>query len=234
MRAFSAHEQPSYLVDLAAVRSAGGDYIAALGSNTRTGLRKTKRAYEAHGDVRAELANSPEQALEWMRELRTLHERYWQAKGKRGSFGSAFFPAFHEDLIREGSASGFAHLMRITAGPLVVGYLYNLQWRNCVYFYNGGLNYGALKRQDRPGYLAHLAAIEKYLADGVYSYDFLAGEGDYKRMMSTHKRMLNWIHVKRNGWRLACERALAPLFGRRSTSTPMIAPASSDPTPLRS
>ena len=230
--AFSAHEQPSYLVDLAAVRASGAEYISVLSSSTRYNLRRTRRAYEVHGEVRAEIAATPAQALDWLHELRTLHQRYWLGKGKRGSFGSAFFSAFHEDLVREGTDTGFTHLVRVSAGPLLVGYLYNLHWRNRVYFYNGGLNYGAVERQDRPGYLAHLAAIERYLADGVEIYDFLAGEGDYKRMMGSHLRMLNWMDIKRHGWRLSFEQTLAPLFGRQSTSLPMVDPASSEPVRL--
>jgi CelD/BcsL family acetyltransferase involved in cellulose biosynthesis len=232
-RAYSVHEGPSYLADLAGMRADGTDYISVLGSSTRYGLRRTRRAYEAHGEVRADIATDPAQALDWLHELRELHQRYWVGKGKRGSFGSTFFAAFHEDLVRENTTNGFTQLVRISAGSLIVGYLYNLKWRNQVYFYNAGLNYGAVPRQDRPGYLAHLVAIEKYLEDGVDTYDFLAGEGDYKRLMSTHKRMLNWMHVKRSGWRLACEKLLAPMFGRRSTNVPIVAPVPSDPVPLR-
>jgi len=233
LRAFRTHEQSSWLVDLAAVRAAGGDYVARLGSSTRSGLRRTRRAYAACGDIRVDIAREPEQALEWMRDLRELHERYWRAKGKRGSFGSAFFTAFHSELVREGTTSGFVHLMRIMAGPLIVGYLYNLHWRNRVYFYNGGLNYGALPRHDRPGYLAHLAAVEKYLQEGVEQYDFLAGNADYKRAMSTHLRTLNWIQVQRTGWRSASERLSAALSARRGPSVPLADPPSGEPVPMR-
>ena len=85
--AFSAHEQPSYLVDLAAVRASGAEYISVLSSSTRYNLRRTRRAYEVHGEVRAEIAATPAQALDWLHELRTLHQRYWLGKGKRGQRG---------------------------------------------------------------------------------------------------------------------------------------------------
>jgi CelD/BcsL family acetyltransferase involved in cellulose biosynthesis len=231
MRAFSLLERPSYFVDLAAVRADGGDYLACLGSSTRYGLRRTRRAYEAHGPIRLDIATDPVQALAWLEELRVLHERYWHSKGKRGSFGSAFFAAFHEDLVRE-TAGGFTHLLRIMAGDLVVGYLYNLVWRGRLYFYNAGLNYGALEKQDRPGFLAHMVAIEKYLRDGMELYDFLAGDGDYKRLMSTHARTVHWIQVRRPGWRLSLEVLLARA-GRRGLGVPLVPAAAGDVLALR-
>src|SRR4051812_45706206 len=176
LRAFNVRERPSYFVDLAAVRAEGGDYLAKIGSNTRSGLRRTRRHYEARGPLRIEVATETQQALDWLDEVRLLHERYWRSKNKPGSFASAFFVAFHEHLVRENTRSGFTHLVRVMAGDLVVGYLYNLVWRGDVYFYNAGLNYGALDRkQDRPGFLALLLAIEKYQRDGLRNYDFLAG-----------------------------------------------------------
>ncbi|HEY6985621.1 MAG TPA: GNAT family N-acetyltransferase, partial [Rhodanobacteraceae bacterium] len=232
LRAYSMIERPSYFVDLAALRAAGEDHLAAISSSTRSGLRRTRRAYEHRGPISIAAATEPALALAWLEELRVLHERYWRSKGKRGSFGSAFFAAFHEDLVGRTCASGFSQLLRITAGDVIVGYLYNLVWRNRVYFYNAGLNYGALEKQDRPGFLAHMVAIQKYLDDGMEIYDFLAGDGDYKRMMSTHARTVNWIQVRRPGWRLALE-SLGALAGKRSLGVPLVAPTPADIVSLR-
>ena len=230
-RAFATIVRPSYLVDLAHVREQGGDYIAQLGSSTRYGLRRTRRAYEALGPIRCEVATDATQALEWFEALRTLHTDYWTSKGKTGSFDSAFFAQFHRDLVKTHCASGFAQIMRVSAGELVVGYLYNLLWRNRVYFYNGGLNYGATDKQDRPGYLAHLAAIERYLAEGIDVYDFLAGDGDYKRKMSTHVRTMQWIQVKRWGLRATIEKALIPWVNK--VQPVPLETISDEPSPLR-
>ncbi len=207
--AFRAHSSPSYAVDLEQVAAAGGDYLATVGSSTRYGLRRTRRAYEALGKISVETAGSAEQALDFLAELSVLHDAYWQRKGVRGSFGSPFFAAFHRDLIRRHHADGLTQLLRVTAGTTLVGYLYNLVWRKNVYFYNSGLNYGALDpRHDRPGYLAHLVAIESYLSQGMKAYDFLAGEARYKRALSTHSRVMEWIIVKPHGWRLSLDRVL--------------------------
>ncbi|MGA8278301.1 MAG: GNAT family N-acetyltransferase [Rhodanobacteraceae bacterium] len=212
--AFSANTQPCYLVDLAQLRREGGNYPACLSSRTRNLLRKTRRAYEALGPVRMAVAHEPRQALDWLGEMRMLHDRHWQSKGLRGSFASRFFCAFHSDLVRAGTRGGLTQLLRVSAGPATIGYLYNLLWRKRVYFYNTGLNYGVLDRHDRPGYLGHLLAIEKYLVEGADSYDFLAGDQQYKRSLGTHPVALHWIDIRPRGWRLDLEHTLRAMSRR--------------------
>lgn len=225
LRAFSMRERPSYFVDLADVRAGGGDYLARIGSNTRSGLRRTQRDYEARGPIRVDVADSPELALRWLAELRALHQRYWRGKGKAGAFGNPDFAAFHEHLVRENTSNGFTNVVRVTAGGLVVGYLYQLVWRNGVYFYNAGLNYNALDRKrDRPGILANLAAIQKYLNDGRRVYDFLAGDDGYKRALGTHQQTMHWIQIRRPDWRLAMEQRMSRLVGRPPIGTPLSGP----------
>ena len=220
MAAYVTRSAPSYLIDLAALRAKGQGYIEALGSSTRNILRKTRRAYEALGPLRADTATDAIVALEWLEELRDLHDRYWHSKGMRGSFASTFFVDFHRDFVAEGTASGLTQLIRISAGSATIGYLYNLVWRGHAYFYNAGLNYGLLEHHDRPGYIAQLLAIEKHLADGTEIYDLLAGDQQYKRSLSTGLTMLNWIDVRPFGWRLSLHRAVTALR-RRNVRVPL-------------
>jgi len=233
-RAYANVEDFSYFVDLAGLRSAGKDYEHSLSKSTRSGLRRTERAYASKGELRLELADTSERALEWLDALGILHTRYWQAKGRPGSFGSAFFRAFHRELVASGTATGLTQLMRISAGTEVVGYLYHLVWNGWAYFYSSGLNYGLLEREDRPGYLAQMLAIRHYADAGMHAYDFMAGSSEYKRMMSTHMRPMHWIRISPDTWRLALERAATAMI-RRSRLPAELAPTrSSDPTPLRS
>lgn len=203
--AFSIRESPTYFVNLDELRSNGQEYLSCLGQNTRRTLRKAKALYEKEGELRIEIATDPETAVEYLWEMRKLHDDYWHRKGQRSGFDSHFFCRFHEDLARQHAASGFVQLIKLSAGPVLIGYVYNMVWKNGAYFYNSGLNYGALGESDAPGHIACLAMIEKYKSDGIDFYDFMAGSSEYKRRICTHFQTAHWIQIRRRGARTNCE-----------------------------
>lgn len=221
LRAYCIAERPAYRVDLAAIRASGKGYLQHLSKKTRANLAQVRRAYCALGPMRVEEAGSPELAAEWLGGLRALHERRWASRGRPGSFASAFFRDFHERLLQEHSASGFARLLRVSAGDLVVGYLYVFLWRGGCYYYNSGFNYGALQRYDSPGIAALHAVIEHGLEQGWELFEFLAGDQDYKRRLGTGGTRMHWIDVRPAGLRLAVENVATWLVARRSLGTPL-------------
>lgn len=227
LHGYSVHRQPSYRIDLSGLRASGRSYLDSLKRDFRHHLRQTRRAYEGHGALQVEVADSAERALAWLDELRVLHERRWRSRGEGGAFASNFFHAFHQDLVRRGVADGLVRMTRVSAGPLVVGYLYNLHWRGTVYFYNCGLNYGALPRYDSPGSLALAAYIQHCVDEGMEAFDFLAGAQPYKRRLSQYERTLEWIDVRRSGLAHDSERLIARLLGTGTFGLPVASHATS-------
>ncbi len=221
LHCYSVHTQPCYRVDLTRLRASGKGYMDSLKRNFRHHLRQSQRAYGAHGALQVEVAASIDSALAWLDELRILHERRWRSKGEEGAFAGGFFHAFHDTLVRKGLADGYVRMTRISAGPLVVGYLYNLYWRGTVYFYNCGLNYGALPRYDSPGSIALAACIQQCLDEGLDTFDFLAGAQPYKRRLSDHARTLEWIDVRRRGLAHDSERLIAQALGTATFGQPL-------------
>lgn len=215
MRGSSACTRASYVVDLSQVREAGG-YPEVLGRNSRSSLRQTLRAYEAIGPLRAEVAGDVETALSWFDGFETLHTRYWRSRGLPGSFGSSFFGRFHRALIERTAGEGFVQINRVTAGEMLVGYVYNLAWQRRVYYYNAGMNYGCLLRHDRPGVASLHLVIERAAADGDLVFDFLAGEQEYKRRMSTGGIAVHSVEVRRDGLRGRLERIAARMLRREA------------------
>ncbi|MGY0557191.1 GNAT family N-acetyltransferase [Lysobacter sp. A421] len=214
--AASVDARPSYFVDLAALRASQRSYHASLGASTRGSLNQTRRGYHAHGELCAQVAGDANTALAWLDELADLHTRYWKTRGKPGSFSSAFFCQFHRALVGAGTGTGFTRLTRVSAGPLIVGYVYNLAWRDRIYYYNSGLNYGALPKHDRPGLAALHATIEQALAEGWDQFDFLAGAQEYKRRLASDARRLHWVDIRRHGARMSGERLTARLMKKNT------------------
>lgn len=188
--------KPFFWVDLDALRNDKQSYLDALSSNTRQQVRKSLRLYGESGEVELSIAQSPEQGLTYFDELRELHQRYWVAKGQSGAFASAFANHFHHTLIGIGIPSGHVQLIKITAGGQTIGILYNLVQANKVCNYQAGLVYGDNPKL-KPGLVCHTMAVEMNLAQGAHSYDFLMGDSQYKRSLSTRQENMHWLVINR-------------------------------------
>lgn len=190
--------QPSYFVDLARLRDEGRDYVSALGPTTRSKVRQTLRSYAADGDIRTEIAQDVDQALAWLDGLIEYHQRYWNGKGLPGAFANPFFARFHRELIRARLPAGEIQLARISVADRVVGYVYNFVQDGWVYNYQTGFQYESGAARRRPGVLCHHAVISYNLEHGARCYDFMAGDVEYKRNLSTAVSEMIWARVQRD------------------------------------
>jgi CelD/BcsL family acetyltransferase involved in cellulose biosynthesis len=81
-----------------------------------------------------------------------------------------------------------------------------------VYAYQSGFDYALLPRS-HPGLLCHWFAIERHRAMGREAYDFLAGDNQLKRNLSSATAELFWIVWRRDRpwlrWRRRLGAALA-------------------------
>jgi len=200
--------RPCPYVDLAALRESGQDYVAALGRSTRYNVRRSLREYEKRGVLELHEATDLAQARDFLRRLRQLHQRYWEQKGKPGSFSNVFFATFHDRLLERAHSSGALQLLRATAGEAELGLLYNFVYGGRVHNYQSGFDYAGGALHERPGLVCHVLAIEHNLRKGQAVYDFMAGDSDYKRNLSTASQTLAWQVIQRPRLKLRIEDAL--------------------------
>jgi len=184
-------ERAAPYVDLAAL-PAGADYLGSLSRNTRQQLRRSARAY---GPARLDRAATAGEALEFLDGLVRLHTAAWQARGKPGAFADPAVLRFHRELVTGGVPTGEVDLLRIGAGPGVVGYLYNLRAAGRVCAYQGGFDYAGAPPHGKPGLLCHHLAIEAARARGDAAYDFLCGDSRYKDSLATAQGTLHWLRL---------------------------------------
>jgi CelD/BcsL family acetyltransferase involved in cellulose biosynthesis len=199
---------------LAAVQAAGGivvglqaraapyatlgaaPYAEGLSRNTRAQLRRSDRSYAAAGPLVADRAATVAQALDWLDAMLPLHEATWSGRGITSGFLAEPVQRFTRALIGRGVPTGEVDLVRITAGPRVVGYLLNLVAAGRVLAYQGGFDYAGAGPHEKPGLTCHHAALERARAAGAVEYDFLAGDARYKRSLSNGVRTLHWCTWK--------------------------------------
>ncbi|PZW46772.1 CelD/BcsL family acetyltransferase involved in cellulose biosynthesis [Humitalea rosea] len=187
--------RPAPLVDLGAVRTAGGDYLATRSANTRYQLRRSARFYAAGGEVLLQRAADAAEALDWFDALLRLHESTWRERGGAGAFATPFLQRFHRSLIAQGASRGEVDMLRVTAGEQEVGYLYNLRLAGRVFAYQSGLDHAGAGTHGKPGLTCHAMAVQRALEMGDAIYDFLAGADQYKRSLATGSEPMVWAEL---------------------------------------
>lgn len=191
--------EQSFSVDLANLRASGSDFLDGLSANTRYQLRRSDRAYAAVGPLTAHRAATAAEAHGWLDELATRHQVTWTARGHPGAFARPFFARFHHALIDRGMPREEIDLLRVTGGGQTVGLLYNFRYRGRALAYQGGFDYAGAGRHQKPGLTCHHQAIRFAAAAGLDRYDFLAGEGRYKRSLAADPTGLHWLEVGAGG-----------------------------------
>ena len=207
-------EAPSALVDLAALRAADLPFLRQVSPNTRHQIRRSLALYEKrYGPMRLEIAATVDEALAFFRSAGELHQARWEPRGKPGAFAYPFYVRFHEHLIAAGLPKGVVELVRVSAGEVPIGYLYNFLYRCRVYYYFSGFRYEADNRL-KPGLVSHTLCIERHLDRGMDVYDFMAGDNRYKTSLGQPGPRMIGVVLERPTPRVRLEYSLRRLRDR--------------------
>jgi CelD/BcsL family acetyltransferase involved in cellulose biosynthesis len=195
---------PGYWVELGRLAASDGELYPVLSGNARQQLRRSMRHFQTFGQLQLEQATTLAEAHAFFTGLKELHVATWESRGKPHSFSRGFFELFHRLLIERHAADGVIQLLRVTAGPRLIGYLYNFRLSDHVYAYQSGFAYG--EQAARPGAIAHALAISNAYRSGASTYDFLAGRNRLKESYATHSGPMHWqvIQQPRLAFRAEC------------------------------
>jgi CelD/BcsL family acetyltransferase involved in cellulose biosynthesis len=187
----SGTAKPYYFVDLGRLLPSDGELYPVLTTNSRQQLRRSFRYFERqHGPLQITQATALSEAHRFFADLKRLHIAAWLGRNRTHSFTHPYFEEFHLKMIDRNFSAGVIELIRATAGPHVIGYLYNFRLKGHVYAYQSGFAYGAPGA--RPGAVAHALAIRDAYRSGAKIYDFLAGHNRLKASFATHSEPMFW------------------------------------------
>jgi CelD/BcsL family acetyltransferase involved in cellulose biosynthesis len=187
-----------YAVDLDALRSSEKDYVSTLGSTRRYNIRRSIKEYSGLAPLNIAVASSMTEANLFLKELRLLHQAYWQGKDSKGAFANQFFCEFIQNMITSQFANGVIQLLRVCAGNRPIGYLLNFVYQGHVYQYQSGFDYGVCDKYNSPGYVSHIYAVEHNIKIGHHTYDYMAGDSDYKKALGKLSQELYWQVIQRD------------------------------------
>lgn len=208
---FNLERCESFYVDLNKVRRNNNDYLALLSQNRRQQIRRSIKEYEKMGEIRVDIAQSPEEALNLFEELTHIHQKSWTERGHPGALRGSYIINFHKNLISRRFMHREIQLIKVSAGDYTIGCIYNLISDGNVFFYTCGFNY-LTGNVYRPGLVCHYYAITHNARMGLSSYDFLEGEDSYRKTLSTDYNEMDTIIVKKKSMKYKIENVLLNLY----------------------
>lgn len=205
------NSQKSYYVDLEKVRSNNYDYLALIGRNRRKKIRRAIKEYEKMGEISVKIAENVPEALTIFGEMVELHQKRWSQRNQPGSLSTEYVLNSHKNLISKRFEHGEIQLLKVSAGNHIIGCLYNFVYDGRVLCADSGYSY-LHANYYRPGFICDYYGILHNAEKGLLSYDFMHGEQEYKKSLSTDHIDIQDITVQKNSVKLIMKNAAAKLY----------------------
>lgn len=183
----------SYYFDLRPCRENNEEPLARLGTHTRANIRRTLRDF---GDVQSEWAETPARAEQLFAELVKLHQARWTGAGKPGAYASRLFHDFHLELLWRAVPLGLTTIVGLSVGNRLIGCSHLLIDNHRGLFYQCGWTPGGGRTST--GLALDYLCISECLRRGYDEVDFLAGNTEHKRRLSTNQAELAWVVWRRS------------------------------------
>lgn len=199
-------------------------YVLGLSRNMREVLERKDRKLEREHHVQYRLVTDAGELPLAMQHLFDLHTARWQQRGEAGIFRSEHLQRFHLAVARRALERGALDLslLIVDGRPLAVDYGFRLS--DTHFFYAAGFDPSPQWARYSLGSILRGRSIQRAIADGVKTYDFLRGDREYKQRYGTEAIPHRRLRIFRSaalyqGWRVArvakqAARSLRPL-GRK-------------------
>ncbi|MCO4755394.1 MAG: GNAT family N-acetyltransferase [Bacteriovoracaceae bacterium] len=202
----------AYWTDLDKIRQES-DYSKLISKNKRSQIKRSLKEYEKQGEVALEFACSLTKAKDFFTNLEELHQKEWTKRGEPGAFSNPFFKEFHSRLIEKCFNNNEVQLARVFTPKEDIGYLYYFIHNNEILFYQSGFNYKQSNLY-RPGLICHYIATKACAEKNYLKYNFLAGDAQYKKSLSTNQDKLNSLVISRKTIKSQIEQLLRKVGGK--------------------
>ena len=167
-----------------------------ISCNTRRQLSRSLKTLNNHsGNIKFTFATR-ESATDYFDELGKLHVKKWGKTNEGSGFENPKFISHHLKFIE----NNWSHvdLIKVSAGNHLLGFIYNIIQRDTVYFYCSGINHDVPHKHIKPGYTIHHQLMMHYKNNGYVWYDFLGGEDQYKKSLSSTSYPFELLTVYRS------------------------------------
>lgn len=150
-----------------------------LSRNTRQKVNQSKKLLSIQGSLTFKVVTAPDEKLSLLDIIRQFHIDRWSDTETTSGFCNESFSAIFKGQL----VSGVCEVAILCLSEKPIAILVNYRYQNKVSFYLSALS-NQYSGKIKLGLLIHSLAIEHYKNCHIESYDFLAGESQYKRSLS--------------------------------------------------
>jgi CelD/BcsL family acetyltransferase involved in cellulose biosynthesis len=182
------------------LQSSYDDFLKGLTASMRHKIRDNERNLRKYSDI---IFRKTSNILEFdkdFEELIRLHQIRWESRKFAGSFTGGRFKNFQKMVMPDMLKNGHLELRFLSVSGRNIAALYNVNYNNKIYFYQGGLDV-SFDKNLAPGFLLHDYCIEEAIKAGLREYDFLLmGNLDsYKKHWAKDSKYMCGIYMARPG-----------------------------------
>ncbi len=174
------------------------DFLSNLSSSMRHKIRNNRMKLEKYPEVGFRKTSNILELEADFKELVRLHQDRWESRQFPGSFSEKKFTLFHKMVMQDMLKNGYLELRFLSVNGKNIAALYNIKYRNKIYFYQGGTDI-SFDKSITPGLLLHSYCIEEAISEGLKEYDLLLmGNMDsYKKRWTRDCRHMCDIYMAR-------------------------------------
>ncbi len=175
------------------------DFLNEISSSLRYKIRHNQRRL-IQNDISFRKTSAITELGNDFQELVRLHQLRWKSQGMPGSFNGGKFTSFQKSVMAEMIQNRHIELWFMSLAGRNIAALYNINYRNKIFFYQAGLDV-SFDKKIAPGVLLHNHCIQDAIKSGLHEYDFLmAGNTDaYKKQWTKQCRYVCDIYMARPG-----------------------------------
>lgn len=172
------------------------DVLIGLSRNSRYKMNRAIRDAETTFGQLSVKKYGKSETEEFLNRMGLLHKKQWMGTSLGSGFANKYFLEHHKTLCSDFFDN--VDLVEVRAGDVLLGLSYNLIHKKHVYFYCSGINNDAKHGKLKPGYIMHILLMSYYGKFGFEFYDFMAGDSQYKRTLSSEEYKLYTIELYKN------------------------------------
>lgn len=171
--------------------------LSAFSRNTRSQLKRALKEANQLGGLTIEHAKNKQQAIDFFYEAGEFHKLRWHDSG----YLNSYFVNFHCHLINSAFEKKQIDMVKIYCGQTVLAIYYYFLRNGRVYFYLGAVNYNVGGAKLKPGLLSHFFMMQKYACLGYDTYDWLAGDAQYKKSLADKVTCQHMYSLTKNNFK---------------------------------